>query len=341
MRVWPLGTPANPLVLAQPDYVHDGALSPNGRTFATCLDQGEVLIWSTENPRVINRLKHEGAVGSLAYSRDGRMVASCPLSDTQVKLWDIASGELLHVFPHDRLVYSVAFSPDGAALACAVAYGTVTVWDLTTKEPTQLTNVASSTLSYSPDGSVLACGAYDIGAGGIVHSAKLWDFETEQVTHTFPGFRARGILRVAFSRDGARLAVGVTTGIITVWDVINETKIVTLAGRGGETWPGNSSLLFSPNGGQLLSAELRSITFWDVTTGKLQFELKAHDQDITFLAMTPDGKTLITGSADSTVKLWRAATFVEIQEMRERWRNRHRSLSSTGREKHPSGMPDA
>ena len=61
------------------------------------------------------------------------------------------------------------------------------------------------------------------------------------------------------------------------------------------------------------------VKFWDTATGDLRFRLPAHRDSIRSIALSPDGNTLATASADDTVKLWRAATDEEVEVMRRRW----------------------
>ena len=142
-------------------------------------------------------------VETVAFSRDGRRLASAGW-DRSVKVWDVATGqEIRTLLGHTSNVYGVAFSPDGRLLATAGLDGAVRLWDVGTHRPigTPLTGHTDHVLAvdFSPDGTLLASASFD----GTV---RLWDPHTGQPIGRPLAGRARNVLEVAFSPDGTRLA---------------------------------------------------------------------------------------------------------------------------------------
>ena len=92
----------------------------------------------------------------MAYSPDGRSIATGGGADNSVRLWDAASGALIRTLRgHSAVVASVAFSPDGGRLASASSDETIKLWDAETGREVRTLRGHSkgiNRLAYSPDG---------------------------------------------------------------------------------------------------------------------------------------------------------------------------------------------
>src|SRR5262245_11494050 len=110
---------------------------------------------------------HEREVRGLAYSPDGRLLASCGSHDGSVRLWAVPSGECLGVLRgHESIALAVAFSPDGRLLASGGHEETLVLWDVAARrrEWSAGTHEVCASLAFTQDGAVLAAGT-DADAG--------------------------------------------------------------------------------------------------------------------------------------------------------------------------------
>src|SRR5262245_25116494 len=249
-------------------------------------------------------LPHNSTVFSVAFSPDGRRLATGSKASA-VKLWDAATGqELLTLKGDSNYVWSVAFSPDGKRLATGSEDHTAKLWDAATgQELLTLKGHSGPVMSvaFSPDGKKLATGSKD----PIV---KLWDTVTGQELLTLKG-QSGTAFSVAFSPDGRRLATGREDLRVNLWDAATGQELLTLKGHSNYVW----SVAFSPDGKRLATGSLdHTAKLWDAATGQELLTLKGHLRDVRSVAFSPDGKRLATGSEDNTVKLWEAATGQEL-----------------------------
>src|SRR5262245_8775697 len=255
--------------------------------------------------RFSSTLRHNDTVLSVAFSPDGKRLATGSLEDHIVKLWDAATGqELITLKGHSDAVTSVAFSPGGKRLATGSSDRTVKLWDAATSQETLTLKGHTSavwSVAFSPDGKRLATGSQD-------HSVKLWDAATGQELLTLRG-HSDSVQSVAFSPDGKRLATGGGAGTVKLWDAATGQELLTLKGPS----EGIRSVAFSPDGKRLATGRADfTVKLWHADSGQELLTLKGHSGSVASVAFSPDGKRLATGSVDRTVRLWDAGAGQEL-----------------------------
>lgn len=140
VRLWKLATGEEIWrKVTRPWTAFDLRFSPDGRTLALVgglpgrlNTTGEVRLWEAATGKELKHFEgHRERVGCVAFSSDGRMLATGS-QDNTVRLWEIATGQERRCFQgHQQMISAVSFSPDGRLLASASADTTALVWDLT------------------------------------------------------------------------------------------------------------------------------------------------------------------------------------------------------------------
>jgi WD40 repeat protein len=239
---------------------------------------------------VLARIAHNGAVSAVAFSPDGKLLATAS-SDHTARIVSVADGHELARINHDGAVWAVAFSPDGKLLATASGDNTARI--VAVEDGRELTRIRHdgqvNALAFSPDGKLLATASND-------HTARIAAVEDgrelARVTHDGQ------VNALAFSPDGKLLATASddhTARIVAVEDG-RELARVTHDG-----WV--RALAFSPNGNLLATASNDNTARIVAVEDGRELARVTHHGPVSAVVFSPDGKLLATGSRDNTARI--------------------------------------
>ncbi len=261
------------------------------------------------------RLRHANDVTALAFSPDGRRLATAS-KDHTVKIWDLGNGhELLTFGGHKDDVYAVAYSPDGAQCASGGAEKEVKIWDAATgKEIRTLPGkgVMTRSLAWSRDGKYLVVGQ----AGGQGTPGLLCIYETASgdVKRVISDFR-QIVNHVTFNAGGTILSAAVGDGQIRHWEFPkaaenpNQPEYWAQQDAGGPSYhiafsPDNRSLSrCGPDGIKIYNVNLPGQPF-SVSSPRRIIPVPAPSVRFTCSLFGKESKTLIAGGSDGVIRIY-------------------------------------
>jgi WD40 repeat protein len=214
------------------------------------------------------------------FSPDDKRVVTAGFTDGVVQVWDAESGqEILHIDAHPgSRVYQAVFSPAGDRIATSSADNTVKTWDANTGQEL-------FTISGFGEGSI---------ADGL-----------------FPG-----VLDVAFSPDGNKLATASGDGVAKVWDSRTGIELFSLDGDTSAL----SRVQFSPDGSLIATASeepdaTARLSIFDANSGSEIWRQTVQQFRIWGLAFDSKGERIVTAGAGGVIKIWETATGQELMDI--------------------------
>jgi WD40 repeat protein len=294
------------------------AFAPDARRVALGTASGSVLLRDTATGKELHRLQgHQQGVGAVAFSPDGKTVASRGTMDDSIRLYETATGRKL------RMIGPPPPKNAGGAGQVFMMMGP---------------GAGRLGLAFSPDGRLIASprantgnapGGFAPGGMPMQTTLHLWRVSTGKEVQKIVLPPQYSLVSFAFAPDGRVLATENADQTITLWEVASGKErarlgkppavqpppggAVMMLGVGGRFGrfglaAASPTIAFAPDGRTLAAASQdQSVHLWDIATGKVVSALRGHEGSVTALAFAPDGKTLASGSSDTTVLIWDAA----------------------------------
>lgn len=331
-RVWSAKT--GKLLMAVENEGPGVALSPDGRTLVVSGKDTNLRVYDVDSGKQTRQIRLAGTSGKagegtwgVKFSPDGRRLAvveswydpdvniSPPISKWAIRLIKFADGENIERVSASVFGFSLPFaiSPDGETLATVGdRQSTVQIWETATgKLRSQFKVNGGTSCAFSPDGKTLAIGQQD--------AIRLFDLKTHKETRALVGFPTKdayGPGELTFSPDGTYLAGGGSSyeEVVRIWDT-RDGKIVREIAK---PFSSGCPLTFMPDGKTLIGAADSVLRQWDVATGKESILADMHRFGLSFVAHSPDGKSLAIADEEN-VRVYETTTYKEIQRLPEKW----------------------
>jgi eukaryotic-like serine/threonine-protein kinase len=308
-----------------PSGVTGVAFTSDNKQVLALSQNGALRKWDVTHAPEVQTLRSRSVMAG-TFSPDGRRVAASAALEREkdkwpVVVWDLATGQEVRTFGERfESPRHVVYSPDGRFLAAAMIkndVGIVRIWDVTTGATARVFPAEGEkpigpciVAAYSPDGKLLAAA----GGDRLVH---VWGTATGVEKFTLTGHSCT-VSGLAFSADNRRLVSG-TGGKylqsdtddhdndVKVWDMESGVELFNFKAKRGE------GLALSNDGEVVTFHATGGARLFEVATGKEIDFTSNRRPDGQFLALSPDGKRIVTGLGPREfVKLWDARTGEEI-----------------------------
>ncbi|MBT0769893.1 WD40 repeat domain-containing protein [Kineosporia sp. J2-2] len=299
------------VITGHTDSVRDVTWSPDGKLIATGGWDATARVWDAATGRQLREMGATAdeknvralAVAGVAFSPDGKTLATADNVRNTGRLWDVATGKLLHTLKgHTDYVTDVSYSRDGTTVVTVSADNSARIWSAGTGRLLHTVpgedNEISQFVRHSPDGKTFA-------TAGFSGSARVWDARNGE-SH---GFVTRSVLQsvsgLAYSPDQKYLATATRGDRVQLWD-LRKGNLMPIMSLENEDVSGDG-LDFSPDGTTLAIALGNRVRLWTLGTGDSARLIGDTTDAASGLAYSPDGSTLVTVNAqDTTVKFWDA-----------------------------------
>lgn len=272
-------------------------VSPDDRILAAGQEAPgeEIELWDLQERRMLATASgHRGGIQKLAFSPDGRTLASLSL-DHSVRLWDGKTGEIRGTLTRSAGVGPLRFSPQGDVLHSTDLQGRWTRWQTAVSRHTdslRQLQERSPDSAWDPNNQYWAArvGPRVIQVFEAPQTHPRWQALLEDATSD----------AFAVAPDGGEVAAAVQNG-----------KVVVYGSDGGKQWIEAASgsihcLAYSPDGNWLAGAAADGAVYlWDAATGNLQGERRDAVGKVSALVFSPDGGELAFGGQDRQLYLWR------------------------------------
>jgi WD40 repeat protein len=277
-------------------------------------------VWELASGRMVRRLGHAGRVHALAVTPDKRHIVSGSDNGT-LRVWDLATGRMIgKPLGHTTCVHAVAVAPDSRRAVSGSGDGTLKVWELAGGRVIETLKDHAGpvlTVAVTPDSRHVVSGSAD-------GTLRVWEFASRRAVQT-PTTHARCVRAEAVTSDARYVLSRSADQALEVWDLTSDESPQRLAGHACRVF----ALAVTPDGryavlasadpmlklGEIASGQATMLRVWEFASGRAVHALAGHAGLVLAVAVTADGRHVVSGSEDKTLRVWELASGESLQTL--------------------------
>jgi WD40 repeat protein/uncharacterized caspase-like protein len=278
VKIWDVKSGREVRSIASGDIPSEAEFSADGRTIGVIGSMGQIALWDAQSGNMRELTSSPmAAMKNMGNIKPGQM-PNINMNDVAAMMTTVLGT--MSAGTMGRSVTSLAFSPDGRILATGGVESKPNI-DIAAMMSGAMSGQRPKKGSKQPDPADMMRDLKVEAVGQV----QLWDVASGSEIGALKG-HSRGVMKVAFSRDGKLLASGGTDNTIRIWDVEARRELRTLVGQTSTV----ESMAFTPDGRLLASASDDGSTFlWDTQTGEHLLTLISLDDGAEWMVVTPQG----------------------------------------------------
>jgi len=290
--------------------VSTALFSPDGKNIISSSKDETIRLWSTASGKEIRKFERNcRAFYSVAFAPSGNHIISVS-NDNSLRLWDVQSGQEIKSFNSSDKIFTATFSPDGKYVVSSAVNNMLIMFDALSGKKIKTfsghTDFVSSAV-FTPDGKSIISGSND-------KTIRIWDVSSGKELQKFT-VQNTGIKNICVSPNGQYIvSCGFDNGErrthMKLWNISTGKEILEYTGYSAE-----SSAIFSPDSKFVLSWGGRAAAAWLINKEVYNRNF-VHTDTINSVRFSPDGKKIVMGSSDGTIRLCDFASQKELSVLK-------------------------